>query len=177
MQQLLIIHPGIRPDRPGTTAQLVAAVRDGAQAVSGVDTLVRSAAVVHPQDLLAASAYVFASAEHFGSMAGELKAMFDRCFYPLMRDTDPRHGGGSDSLLAGRAYAIVVTAGNDGSGAATAIERIVTGWRLRKIGPALIARRQGGVAGSTSGELDPADLDRARELGQALAEGLALGLF
>lgn len=174
MKRLLIIHPG----SAGATAQLVAALRDGAQeAEDDVAVRVLSALVCGPAEVLAADGYVFASPKRFGTMAGELKTFFDRTFYPVMADHDSRLGGGEIPLIAGRPYALVVSAGNDGTGAVAAIERIVTGWRLRRVAKPLIARREGGVAGTTRGELNPADLARARELGAALASGLSLGLW
>ena len=174
MKRLLIVHPGTF----GATARLVAAVRDGAQeADEPVEVRVRSAPVCDVVEVLEADGYVFASPERFGSMAGELKLFFDRTFYPLMADHDPASGGGQISRIAGRPYALVVTAGNDGSGAVTAIERILKGWRLRAVAPPLIARRVGGSAGTTLGSLQAEDLARARNLGEALAVSLSLGIF
>lgn len=173
MKRLLIIHPGTL----GATAQLVTAVRDGAQeADEPVEVRVRSALVCDLVEVLEADGYVFASPERFGSMAGELKLFFDRTFYPVMADHDPEAGGGQNSRIAGRPYALVVTAGNDGTGAVTSIERILTGWRLRAVAPPLIARRVGGAAGTTLGSLLAEDLVRARDLGEALAIGIALGI-
>lgn len=174
MKRLLIIHPGTL----GATAQLVTAVRDGAQeANEPVEVRVRSALVCNVLEVLEADGYVFASPERFGSMAGELKLFFDRTFYPVMADFDPKAGGGQISRIAGRPYALVVSAGNDGAGAVTSIERIMTGWRLRAIAQPLIARRVGGEAGTLRGELRNEDILAARDLGTALASGLALGLW
>jgi multimeric flavodoxin WrbA len=152
----------------------VSAFCDGARECDDVRTLTRSAEVCTREDLLLSDALVFASPENFGYMAGSMKAMFDRLFYACMADTT-KLGGGSDSLLAGRAYAVLVCAGNDGSGAAQSIERIVTGWRMKRMQPPLIARRIGGEAGSSKGALADADLDQARELGLAMATALAIG--
>ena len=136
--------------------------------------LTRSASVASSSDLKRADALVIATPENFGYMAGSVKEFFDRTFYACMADTT-QEGGGSASLLAGRAYSVLVCAGNDGSGAMQSIDRIVTGWRMRKVHPGVIARRVGGEAGSSRGALREEDLAACRELGQLLAEGLAMG--
>jgi len=169
-RRILIVHHSAS----GGTRALVSRVVAGASATAGVEVRTRSAEVASRDDLLAADALVFATPENFGYMAGTLKAFFDRCFYACMADTTAE-GGGSVSLLAGRPCALIVCAGNDGRGAAQSVERIVTGWRLRHVAPPLIARRVGGAAGSSRGALAAADLDAAFELGQLLAEGLAIG--
>ena len=107
-------------------------------------------------------------------MAGSIKDFFDRTFYRCMSDTT-HEGGGSESLLAGRPYSVLVCAGNDGTGAMQSVDRIVTGWRMRKVHSGVIARRVGGEAGSSRGGLRDEDLAACAELGQLFAEGLAMG--
>ncbi len=158
----------------GGTRALVQAFCAGAHTCAEVQTLTRSAHVCTSEDLLASDALVFASPENFGYMAGTMKAMFDRCFYSLMSDTTA-HGGGVDSLLAGRAYCVLICAGSDGSGAMQSIDRIVTGWRLKKFHAGILARRIDGEAGSSKGDLSAIDLTQARELGEALANAVAIG--
>jgi hypothetical protein len=102
--------------------------------------------------------------------------MFDRLFYACMNDTTAQ-GGGVDSLLAGRAYAVMICAGNDGTNAMQSIDRIVTGWRMKKVHEGLIARRVGGEAGSSKGKLAASDLEAASELGRTLAHALSIGAF
>jgi multimeric flavodoxin WrbA len=158
----------------GGTRALVAAFRAGAQECYEVITITRSAEVCTREDLLASDALVFASPENFGYMAGTMKAMFDRLFYSCMADTTA-HGGGTDSLLAGRAYAVMICAGNDGSGALQSIDRIVTGWRMKKAHEGLIARRVGGEAGSSKGALAADNVEAARALGRMIANALSIG--
>jgi len=98
-------------------------------------------------------------------MSGMLKDFFDRTYYDC------------EGRIAGRPYSVFVCAGNDGTGAMREIDRIVTGLRLKKVHPGVIARRVGGMAGSSRGHLDPADLDRVEELGATLAAGIAYGMF
>jgi multimeric flavodoxin WrbA len=158
----------------GGTRALVQAFCEGARQCDDVLTLTRSGEVCTRADLLASDALVFASPENFGYMAGSMKAMFDRLFYSVMADTTA-YGGGIDSLLAGRAYAVMICAGNDGSGAQQSIDRIVTGWRMKKAHEGLIARRVGGEAGSSKGALAAHDLEAARTLGLMIANAVSIG--
>jgi NAD(P)H-dependent FMN reductase len=117
--------------------------------------------------LLAAKAYLFVCPENLGSMSGAMKEMFDRCFYPLL------------GQIEGRPYATAIAAGSDGRGAQAQIDRIVTGWRLRRVADPLIVNMgaQTPEAILAPKTLGPEDAQRCRELGAALAEGLALGVF
>ena len=60
-----------------------------------------------------------------------------------------------------------VSAGNDGTGAVREIGRIANGYGWKVVAEALIVRK----------EITPAYLVRAEELGEALAAGLAMGVF
>jgi hypothetical protein len=88
-------------------------------------------------------------------MSGAVKDFMDRTFYPV------------EGRVEGLPYAIYVSAGNDGTGAAGSIERIATGYRFRAIADPVI------VVGAP----DDAALARCRELGQTMAAGLAYGVF
>jgi len=96
-----------------------------------------------------------------------VKEMFDRCYYPLL------------GRIEGRAYASAIAAGSDGSGAERQIDRIATGWRLRRVAPGLIVHTaaQTPEAILAPKELRSVELERCRELGAALAAGLAMGAF
>ena len=120
-----------------------------------------------PADLLAARGYVFACPENLGTMSGAMKELFDRFYYPLL------------GAIEGRAYATLVAAGSDGTGAQAQIDRIVTGWRLRRVAEPLIANlaAQTPEAILARKTVPASALAQCRELGAALAEGLALGLF
>jgi len=107
------------------------------------------------EDLLWAHGLLIGTPEHFGYMAGAIKDFFDRTFYPVQ--------GRVDALP----YAIFVSAGNDGTGAVTSIERIALGYRWKRCAEPLIVQ----------GDLSDTDRDRCAELGQTLAAGLALGVL
>ncbi|MGN3973297.1 flavodoxin family protein [Tsuneonella sp. SYSU-LHT278] len=122
---------------------------------------------VEPADLLAARGYLFAFPENLATMSGLMKEMFDRCYYPVL------------GRVEGRAYATLIAAGSDGEGAQRQIDRIATGWRLRRVGEPLIANMS---AQTPEAILAPKTvpeetLRRCREMGEALAEGLVAGIF
>ena len=170
MRNILVVHHSAS----GGTRSLVTAFREGASATDGVLVATRSAPVASAGDVKNADALIIATPENFGYMAGSIKEFFDRVFYACMADTTAQ-GGGVESVVAGRPYSALVCAGNDGAGAMQSVDRIVTGWRMRKAHPGVIARRVGGEAGSSKGELREEDLAACRELGQLFAEGLAIG--
>ena len=170
MKQILVVH---HSDSGGTRA-MVSAFCDGARETEDVAVLTRSANVVTAAELRGADALIIATPENFGYMAGSIKEFFDRTFYACMADTT-REGGGSQSLLAGRPYSALICAGNDGTGSMASVDRIITGWRMRKVHAGVIARRVGGEAGSSRGTVRDEDLAACRELGQLFAEALAMG--
>lgn len=120
-----------------------------------------------PADLLAAAGYLFACPENLGGMSGAMKEMFDRCYYPLL------------GRIEGRPYATLIAAGSDGTGAQMQIDRIVTGWRLRRVAEPLIVNMQAQTAEAILAPktVPEAALAGCRELGATLAEGIALGLW
>jgi NADPH-dependent FMN reductase len=170
MRHILVVHHSAS----GGTRSMVNAFRDGAAGNDAVALVTRSASIATAAEVIAADALVIATPENFGYMAGSIKEFFDRIFYACMSDTTAL-GGGTQSMLAGRPYAVLVCAGNDGTGAMQSVDRIITGWRMRKIHDGVIARRVGGEAGSSRGQLRSDDLDACRELGQLFVEGLAIG--
>lgn len=120
-----------------------------------------------PADLFSASGYVFVCPENLGSMTGMMKDLFDRCYYPLL------------GRVEGRPYATAIAAGSDGRGAQAQIDRIVTGWRLRRVADPLIVNLgvQSPETILAEKRVPPEALDQCHQLGAAIAEGLALGIF
>jgi len=120
-----------------------------------------------PGDLLGAAGYVFVCPENLGTMSGAMKDMFDRTYYAVL------------GRIEGRPYATAIAAGSDGSGAQTQIDRIVTGWRLRRVAEPLIVNLQAQTPEAILAPkvVPPALLQQCRELGESLAEGLRLGIF
>lgn len=120
-----------------------------------------------PDDLLAASGYLFVCPENLGTMSGAMKEMFDRCYYPLL------------GRIEGRAYATLIAAGSDGHGAQAQLDRIVTGWRLRRVAePEIVLLHAQTPAAILAEKVLPHEtVLRAEALGAALGAGLAQGIF
>lgn len=151
----------------GGTRQMAKAAAEGARHETGVTVRLQAAVHSGPADLLGADGLLFATPETLASMAGLMKDFFDRCYYPAL------------GRIEGRPYAAMVCAGSDGSGAARQIERICTGWRLKAVAPPLIVctHAQTPEAILAAKRIGAEDLQRCRDLGEALAAGLALGVY
>ena len=119
------------------------------------------------QDLLGATGYLFVCPENLGTMSGAMKELFDRCYYPLL------------GQIEGRPYATMIAAGSDGSGAQAQLDRIVTGWRLRRIAEPMIVRTDAQTPQAILAEKQvPAQvIAQAQALGATFAAGLELGIF
>ena len=130
MKTLLIVYHtgGVK------TAQMAEAVERGARAAvsdtENVKVVVKRCAEAGPEDVLAADGLILGTPENFGYMSGMMKDFLERVFYPC------------EGKVNGRPYALFVGAGQDGSGAVSSVERIVTGLRLEKRAEALICVRE-----------------------------------
>jgi multimeric flavodoxin WrbA len=162
MKTLLIVFHSLT----GGTRQMADAAATAASDAE-VAIRLRQAAETEPDDVLAADGYIFATPENLAAMAGRMKDFFDRCYYPAL------------DRINGRPYAILVCAGSDGQNAVRQIARIATGWRLRQVAEPLIVctRAQTPEAILAAKTIGPAQLGLCRDLGEALANGLALGIF
>lgn len=149
--------------RTGAARAMAAAACDGA----GGDAQLLAAHEAQPERLLAAAGYLFVCPENLGTISGMMKDLFDRAYYPLL------------GRIEGRPYATMIAAGSDGQGALAQIDRIVTGWRLRRIAEPLTVNLGAQTPERILAEKQvPADdLARCRDLGAAFAEGLRLGVF
>lgn len=149
--------------RTGASEALARAAAEGA----GEAAWLVAAAEAEPAMLLAAQGYLFVCPENLGTMSGLMKEMFDRAYYPVL------------GRIEGRPYATLIAAGSDGEGAQRQIDRIVTGWRLRRVAEPVIVNcaAQTPEAIAAPKTLPAAALTTAREIGGALAEGMRLGLF
>lgn len=163
MKSLLVVYHSMT----GGTEQMAHALAAGAAAEDGVRTRLLHASLAQAADVIEADAYVFATPENLAAISGLLKDFFDRCYYPAL------------DRINGRPYATLICAGSDGQNAARQIERIATGWRLRQVADALIVCTHAQTAEEILAPktIAATDLDRCRELGTALATGLALGVY
>jgi flavodoxin len=162
MKTLLIVFHSLT----GGTRQMAEAAA-GASAEPEVLVRLLAAADAEPADVVAADGYIFASPENLAAMAGRMKDFFDRTYYPAL------------DRVNGRPYATLICAGSDGENTARQIARIATGWRLRPVADPLIVRTHAQtpeaiLAPKTIGSVD---LAACREIGEALANGMAAGIF
>lgn len=148
--------------RTGGSEALARAAAEGAPTAE-----LAAASEVTPDLLIAAGGYLFVGPENLAALSGAMKEMFDTCYYPCL------------GRLEGRPYATIICAGSDGENAQRQLDRIATGWRLRRVADPIIVNT---AAQTPQAILAPktvpaARLTEARDLGAALAEGLTSGIF
>ncbi|HPQ94977.1 MAG: flavodoxin family protein [Thiothrix sp.] len=150
MSQLLIIANTPSPN----TLQLRQAVVAGV-AATGLDYLELDPSAAHAGHVLHCRGIILGTTENFGYMSGAIKDFFERIYYPCLEQTQ------------GLSVATYVRAGLDGTGAINSMERILGGLRWNPVQEPLLLK----------GEHQPVFLEYCRELGEAMGEGLKLGIF
>jgi len=163
MKQLLIIFHSIT----GGSEQIAQAVAQGARKEPEIEVILRQAQHVQPEHLREASGYIFIAPEMLGSLSGMMKDFFDRTFYQVLDE------------LNGRPYAALICAGSDGHGAVRQLEKIATGWRLKKVAESkvLLTNAQTKEQILQAKRLDQPTLDECEELGAFFASASALAVF
>jgi len=151
--------------RTGAAEAMAKAAYSGAISEGGCRLL--AASEVSAADMLAASAYLFCCPENLAAISGAMKEFFDQNYYALL------------GQIEGRAYATIIAAGTDGSAAQRQIDRIATGWRLRRVAEPLIVRNGAQTPEAILAfKTVPADtLQMCSDLGQTLSGGIGLGVF
>lgn len=152
MKHLLIVYAS---QTCRTLQMALAALRGAKQLADEVEVRFEHGLHANIDDLLWCDGLLLATPENFGYMAGAMKDFLDRTYYP------------AQGKVEGLPFAVLISAGNDGSGALTAIERIARGYPLTRVIEPIIAK----------GELDAAVLARCEEMGQTMAAGIAYGVF
>lgn len=163
MKKLLIVYYSYT----NGTRQMAEAAFDAAQAEEGLEPVLKRAEECEFEDMLMADGFIFATPENLAAIAGVMKAFFDRCYYPLL------------GKIEGRPYAAMICAGSDGQNARQQLERIATGWRLKRVidTPIICTHAQTEHEILTPKAIDSRDLDRCKEVGATLSAGLAMGIF
>ena len=163
MKKLAIIYYSFT----GATEQMVQAAMGAARDIEGVDVRMLRAAETQPDDLLDADGYIFATPENLAAIAGVMKAFFDRCYYPVL------------GKIEGRPYAAMICAGSDGNNARTQLERICTGWRLKKVidTPIICTHAQTEEQILARKSVAEKDLEKCSNIGALVAAGLSVGVF
>lgn len=149
---LIVFH-----SQTGRTKKMAQAVAKGAKSIENVSTILKEARETTLDDLLNSDGLAFGSPEYFGYMAGAIKDLFDRTYYQAR---------GRKEILK-KPYAVFISAGNDGLGALTSVERVCVGYQLKKIYEPVIAR----------GDINEAILSRCEELGKVIAAGCEAGIY
>lgn len=163
MPKLLIVYFS----RTGGAAQMAKAAHEAATTEEGCQTVLKRAEDAGPDDLLAADGYIFCAPENLAAIAGGMKEFFDRAYYPVL------------GKIEGRPYAQMICAGSDGENAMKQTARIAKGWGLKIAQEPFIIcthaqTREDILANKTISE---DDLQKCRELGEAMAAGLSMGVF
>ncbi len=151
MTKILIVYHS----QTGHTRQMADAVCEGAKAIDGVEVLMKKAADTTLEDLLACNGLAVGTPENFGYMSGMIKDFFDRTY-----------GEAQDKVFR-KPFVVFISAGNDGTGALRAIERIALGYKFKTVFAPVIAK----------GKITEEILEQCRELGGTLAGGCAMGIY
>jgi multimeric flavodoxin WrbA len=131
------------------------AVEEGARGIENARVVLRKAGDASLDDLLQADGLAIGTPENFGYMSGMIKDFFDRTYVAAQ-----------DKVFR-KPYVVFISAGNDGTGALNAIERIALGYKFKKVYEPVISK------GRVTGEI----LARCRELGATLAGGCQMGIY
>jgi len=132
-------------------------VAQGAGSIQGTIVTLKRASEADIDDLIKCDGLAIGTPEYFGYMAGMVKDFFDRT-YEAAR--------GRKEVFK-KPYVVFVSAGNDGTGALTHIERICIGYQFKKVYDPVVAR----------GEIDRDILMRCDELGKTIAAGCKEGIY
>jgi multimeric flavodoxin WrbA len=151
LKNLLIVYHS----RSGTVKKMADAVLTGARTCKQINVKIVDPLNTSIQIVKNADAIIIGSPENFGYMSGAIKFFFEEIYYECLNTS------------RGLAYALFIAADNDGMGAISSIERIVTGLGWKSVAEPIIARN--GITDNT--------LESCKELGMMLSEGLELGLY
>ena len=151
MTKIIIVYHS----QTGHTQQMAEAVAEGARGIENTEVMLKKVSDATLDDLLACYGLSVGTPENFGYMSGMIKDFFDRTY-----------NAAQDKVFR-KPYVVFISAGNDGSGALRAIERIVLGYKLKKVFTPVIAK----------GKITEEILDQCRDLGGTLAGGCAIGIY
>jgi multimeric flavodoxin WrbA len=149
---LIVFH-----SQTGNTEKLAKAVARGVASTENVHAVFKRAVNTTALDLKNCRAVVICSPEYFGYMAGAIKDLFDRTYEEL----------NGDRGIYKKPYCVVISAGNDGTGALNHIERICRGYRFKKVQNPIICK----------GSVTEESLIECYTLGATIAEGVNAGIF
>ena len=149
---LIIFH-----SQTGNTQKMAEHVAKGANSIENVNVILKRAAETTLQDLLECDGLAIGSPECFGYMAGMIKDFFDRTYNEARERRE----------IFKKPYVVFISAGNDGRGALSGIERICIGYQFKKVYEPVVAR----------GKITEEILLKCEELGQTIAAGCEVGIY
>jgi multimeric flavodoxin WrbA len=151
MAKILIVYHS----QTGKTRKMVEAVAEGAKSIEGVEVILKKAAEATAEDLLAADGLAIGTPENFGYMSGMVKDFFDRTYYA------------THEKVFRKPFVVFISAGNDGTGALRAIERIALGYKFKTVFQPVIAK----------GDITKEILAQCVEMGATIAGGCQMGIY
>lgn len=123
--------------------------------IEDVEVACKAPLDTQPDDIISAQAVIIGTTENLGYMAGLVKDVFDRCYYPCLEKTQ------------GLPFVFYIRAGHDGTGTKRAIESITTGLKWRLIQEPLVCR----------GDFQEDFLSQCESLGLTVAASLDAGII
>lgn len=123
--------------------------------IEDVEVACKAPLDTQPDDIISAQAVIIGTTENLGYMAGLVKDVFDRCYYPCLEKTQ------------GLPFVFYIRAGHDGTGTKRAIESITTGLKWRLIQEPLLCR----------GDFQEDFLSQCENLGLTVAASLDAGII
>jgi multimeric flavodoxin WrbA len=153
MKTILVVYHS----QSGNTQKMAGAVAKGAKEIEGVRVVLKKAFDTSEEDLIACDGLVIGSPEYFGYMSGAIKDLFDRTYEKVR----------GHKRIFRKPYGVFISAGNDGQGAVTSIEKICLGYQFKKIQQPIVAK------GAVTEEI----LGHCEVLGRTIAAGCEAGIF
>jgi len=151
MAKILIVYHS----QTGRTRKMAEAVAEGAKSIEGVEVISKKAAEATAEDLLSADGLAIGTPENFGYMSGMIKDFFDRTYYA------------THEKVFRKPFVVFISAGNDGTGALRAIERIALGYKFKTVFQPVIAK----------GDITEEILNQCHELGATIAGGCQMQIY
>lgn len=149
---LIVAH-----SQSGHSFSLALAFYHAAKNHNDVDVTLLRAEEAEATDFIASDAWVFVMPENCASLAGGMKALLDRVFYPIERDDTKQ----------GTPFMAIFSAGNAGDGAQQQLASILKGINAKQAQPNVV------VYGRPTDD----DLAQMQRLGEAFSEALSMGVL
>lgn len=149
---LLVVH-----SQSGHSFSLALAFYHSAKTHADINVTLLRADEAQAIDLIDSDAWVFFVPENCASLAGGMKGLLDRVFYPIERNATKQ----------GTPFMAVFSAGNAGDGAQLQLASILKGINAKQAQPNVV------IYGKPTND----DLSQMQSLGEAFAEALSMGVL